>query len=118
MRTEKLGPLEQKVMNVLWISDTPLKPQEVLEKLKGDYAYTTIMTILKRLVDKNIASRQLSGKVYLYTTCQCKKDFVKENLSSIYKDLVDSYHELAISQFVDTLKKDKTDLQFLKNYLK
>lgn len=118
MRTEPLGPLEQQVMNILWRSSKPLKPQEVLRQLKGDYAYTTIMTILKRLTDKKIVCRQISGKVYLYSPCQCQDEFVKKNLSDIFGSLINSYGKLAISQFVDTLKTDKSDLKLLKQFLK
>lgn len=117
MKTDMLGPLEQQVMDILWRSDKPLKPQDVLSELKGDYAYTTIMTILKRLSDKKLVTRQMAGKAYLYSTCQCKTEFVKDNLSGIYHGLVGSYGGLAISQFVDSLKSNKEDLQLLKQYL-
>lgn len=118
MKTQLLGPLEQQVMEVLWNSDAPLKPLDVLNQLKGDHAYTTIMTILKRLTDKNFACRQLAGKAFLYAPCHCKEDFVKSNLSGIYNGLVNSYGKLAISQFVDSLKTDPDDLKLLEDYLK
>jgi predicted transcriptional regulator len=118
MKTELLGPLEQQVMNVLWLSAHALKPLEVLHLMKGEYAYTTIMTILKRLTDKKLVCRELSGKVYLYSACQTKDEFVKNNLSGIYNCLRGSYGKLAISQFVDTLKTNQDDLELLKDYLK
>lgn len=113
-----LGSLEQQVMEVLWKAIKPLKPQEVLSQMKGDYAYTTIMTILKRLADKNIVSRNMSGKVYLYKPCTCKDKFIKQNLSGIIGGLVDSYGQAAIANFVDVIKNNKQDLTLLKEYLK
>lgn len=118
MKTDMLGSLEQQVMEILWQADKPLKPQEVLSQMKGDYAYTTIMTILKRLSDKNIVSRNLAGKVYLYQPCSCKDKFVNKNLSGIISGLVDSYGSLAIANFVDVIKTNKQDLTILKEYLK
>lgn len=118
MKTQLLGPLEQQVMEVLWLSPKPLKPLDVLKQMKGDYAYTTIMTILKRLTDKNFACRKLAGKAFLYAPCHCKEDFVKANLSGIFNGLVNSYGKLAISQFVDTLKTDPSDMKLLQDYLK
>ncbi|MBI2465222.1 BlaI/MecI/CopY family transcriptional regulator [Candidatus Shapirobacteria bacterium] len=117
MKTDMLGPLEQQVMEILWNSENPLKPQDVKNLLKGDYAYTTVMTILKRLTDKNFACRKLAGKAFLYAPCHCREDFVKTNLSGIYNGLVHSYGKLAISQFVDSLKSNNEDLELLKNYL-
>ncbi len=117
MKTDMLGPLEQQVMEILWSSKEPLKPQEVKNNLKGDYAYTTVMTILKRLTDKNFACRQLAGKAFLYAPCHCQEEFVKTNLTGIYNGLVHSYGKLAISQFVDSLKSNQADINSLKAYL-
>lgn len=117
MKTELLGSLEKQIMDVLWTAANPLKPCDVQKQLTGDYAYTTVMTVLKRLTDKKFVCRQFSGKVYLYSACSSKDDFVKTNLSGIYNGLVNSYGKLAISQFVDTLKTDPSDLKLLRDYL-
>jgi predicted transcriptional regulator len=118
MKTELLGPLEKQIMDILWTADNPLKPCDVQSLLKEGYAYTTVMTILKRLTDKKYVCRQLSGNVYLYSACTSKEEFVKTNLSGIFNGLVNSYGKLAISQFVDTLKTDPSDLKLLQDYLK
>lgn len=118
MKTNLLGPLEQKIIDVLWTTKRPLKPAEVLANLKGNYAYTTIMTVLKRMVDKKIVKRRLEGKVYFYTPILTKDQFIETNLSGIYGNLVNSYGKLAISQFVDTVKNNKEDMTLLKEYLK
>lgn len=104
-------------MDVLWQSSVPLKPAQVLEKLDHAYAYTTIMTVLKRMVDKKVLKRKLNGKVYYYCPVSCKQKFVESNLQNIYGDLVSSYGEVAISNFVDVLKNNKKDLEMLKAYL-
>lgn len=112
-----LGSLQTKVMNVLWEAGHPLKPAEVLEKLGDGYAYTTVMTILKRLADKKVLSRKISGKAYLYSPCTCKEKFIEKNLSGIIGGLVDSYGGVAIANFVDVIKNDKNDMALLKKYL-
>lgn len=117
MKSSLLGPLEQQVMDVLWASEKPLKPQEVLGKLKGKYAYTTIMTILKRMADKKILDRKMDGKAFEYCPCSNKEAFLKKNLSSIYGGLVGNYGELAIAQFVDEVSSNKEDLELLKQYI-
>jgi predicted transcriptional regulator len=118
MKTRLLGELEQKIMEVLWSSKKPLKPAEVLKQLGGDHAYTTIMTVLKRMSDKKMLSRQLEGKVYFYSPVLNKEKFIETNLSGIFGDLLGSYGKLAISQFVDTVKDNKDDIELLKQYLK
>lgn len=115
--TEMLGSLQAKIMNILWRSKKPLKPAEVLAKLSDDHAYTTVITILSRLTDKKLLKRQLVGKAYFYSPVSDKKQFISANLKDIYGDLVDSYGQIAISQFVDVIKDNKKDLAALKQYL-
>lgn len=118
MKTNLLGPLEQKIIDILWAANEPLKPAEVLNKLKGNHAYTTIMTILKRMADKKLLKRNLQGKVFYYSPILNKEKFIQNNLSGIFNNLVGSYGELAISQFVDSIKNKEGDIELLKQYLK
>src|SRR3989339_1255591 len=116
-KTALLGPLEQQIMDVLWTSVEPLKPSDVLRRLAGDHAYTTVMTVLTRLADKKLICRDLQGKAYFYPPCQTKNEFIKNHLSDIFSGLVNSYGGLAISQFVESLKAtDSSDLDLLKQY--
>jgi predicted transcriptional regulator len=112
-----LGELEQKVMNILWAAPKALKPAEVKLQLHCNLAYTTIMTVLKRLTDKKILKRTKMGKVYFYTPIVAKTAYAKNDLRSFFGNIINSYGDLAISQFVDSVKAKPEDLQMLKKYL-
>jgi len=60
------GTLEQEVVAVLATSARPLTPAEVRRRLGGPLAYTTVMTVLARLYDKGMATRQRSGRAFAY----------------------------------------------------
>ena len=100
-----LGGLEQKIMEVLWESREPLKPSDVLSRLKGDHAYTTIMTVLKRMADKNLVKRQLKGNAYFYRAISDKATFASTCLDDLFSRVIDSYGDLAVSSFKKVLKK-------------
>lgn len=117
VHTEILGSLQAKIMDIIWKSGNPLKPAEVLEQLGEGYAYTTVMTILKRLSERKILNRKMTGKVYLYSPVSCRKEFVETNLKDIFGDLVNSYGKTAIANFVDVVKNSKADMTLLKKYL-
>jgi len=117
MELKLFGSLEQQIIDVLWRADKPLKPMEVLKQLKGDHAYTTIMTVLKRMSDKKVLSRKLIGMAYVYSPVCDKENYIKNSLNSLYGNLVDTYGDLAISQFVDIVKKDKGDMNLLKQFV-
>jgi predicted transcriptional regulator len=69
----KQGDLENIILNALWdlegngnerifVGDI----QEKIKSAKKKWAYTTVKTVLDRLVDKEIAIREKDGKKYLY----------------------------------------------------
>lgn len=73
-----MGELEQAVLEALWDldasrrgADTPdehgASGREVHERLVGrDLAYTTVMTVLDRLVRKDLVLRQRDGRAFRY----------------------------------------------------
>jgi predicted transcriptional regulator len=113
-----LGDLEEKIMKVIWASKEPLKPAEVQAGLKNKYAYTTIMTIMSRLVEKKILKRSQKGNTYYYQPVKGKASFAKPKLRLLFKNLFNSYGEIAISQFIDTLEDiDPEELKKLQKYI-
>lgn len=68
-KLSNVGPLELKVLGVLnteaniSVSDI----QVVLKKQGHDLAYTTVMTVLVRLYDKDLVVREKEGRQYLYS---------------------------------------------------
>src|SRR6266540_7508249 len=65
-----LGPLEAEVMRVLWAAKAPITVREVLERLnrgrRPALAYTTVMTVMSRLAEKEILRRERDGRGYRY----------------------------------------------------
>jgi predicted transcriptional regulator len=60
------GELEAAVLAVLQAAGSPLSPGAVRERIGGDLAYTTVVTILSRLHDKGVLDRRKKGRAYLY----------------------------------------------------
>lgn len=118
MKSKLLGKLEQRIMDLFWGSDKPMKPRQVLDALCCDLAYTTVMTELSRMAEKGLLKREKRGKAYFYSPQISKKSFVKNNLAGLFDGIVDSYGELAISQFLDAIGDDPDTIKLLKDYLK
>lgn len=69
----KQGDLENIILNALWDlegdGNEKIFVGNIQEKIKSPqkkWAYTTVKTVLDRLVDKEIAVREKDGKRYLY----------------------------------------------------
>lgn len=93
-KCQLLGHLEDQIMDILWHSAHPLKPAEVRSRLKGDHAYTTIMTIMKRLCDKSLLKRQLRGKVFYYYPVVSRRDHAIQTLDGLLSRLLKTYGPL------------------------
>lgn len=61
------GGLENEVLAVLAVAQEPLTPAQVQAALGRDLAYTTVMTTLSRLHDKDAVTRRRAGRAYAYS---------------------------------------------------
>lgn len=61
------GELESEVLAALWAVGEPAGAGVVREQVIGDPAYTTVLTILSRLHDKGLVTRERVGRGYLYS---------------------------------------------------
>ncbi|MGW0904569.1 BlaI/MecI/CopY family transcriptional regulator [Streptomyces sp. NPDC002853] len=61
------GELEAQVLTVLREAEGPATAGWVQERLGGDLAYTTVVTILSRLLDKGAVTRERAGRSFAWT---------------------------------------------------
>ncbi|MFE9612188.1 BlaI/MecI/CopY family transcriptional regulator [Streptomyces sp. NPDC006012] len=61
------GELEGQVLAALRAADAPVTAAWVQERLGGDLAYTTVVTILTRLLAKDVVSRERRGRSFVWT---------------------------------------------------
>ncbi len=66
-----LGDLETEIMNVIWKSKGSISVKEVALKIREDrqVAYTMVMTVMERIKDKGLLSRELN--LILWRGCYC-----------------------------------------------
>lgn len=60
------GDLEAMVLRCVWAAGAPMSPAEVREAIDADVAYTTAMTVLTRLWEKGLLTRERDGRAYRY----------------------------------------------------
>jgi predicted transcriptional regulator len=102
------GELEGDVLAVLWSADAPLTPGEVHEALGASLAYTTVSTILNRLLDKGLVERTKVGRAHAYRAIAAETDVVSSGFRSV---LTRSHDREALLQgFVESLSPDDEEL--------
>lgn len=116
-----LGELEQAIMEVLWRKGkaTVREVHDALSK-RRDLAYTTVMTVMTRLIDKKMLCRasQADGS-FLYKPCLSQEEFSARASRTICAQLLKNFGSVAVAQFVNTLEKvDPKQLEILRAKLK
>jgi predicted transcriptional regulator len=100
-----LGPLEVRVMEVLWAAGE-CSVRDVVEQLDRKLAYTTVMTTLDRLFKKGLLDRQKSERAFLYTTRLSHQDWERQRAGNLVAGLLAGSlpsRELLLSSLVDAV---------------
>src|ERR1700734_413078 len=77
------GELAGEVLGILHAAGEPLSPAEVRERLGGDLAYTTVVTILSRLHAKGVLYRERAGRAYRYTPVADEPGLAARRVASV-----------------------------------
>lgn len=116
-----LGSLEYEVLRVLW-KQSPLNVAAVLKRVNNareedeQLAYTTVMTVLSRLFDKQVLDREQVGRAYQYTPRFDEGELVVHLGRGEVADLVERYGDVALAQFANALSNaDAATLQRLED---
>lgn len=102
-----LGTLEAKIMREAWDhSDRFMSVREMLARLDGDLAYTTVMTVMNRLYEKGLLRRRREGRAWSYRAGGSREAFVAATMSDALSTAQD--RTAALLHFVADLDKDET----------
>jgi predicted transcriptional regulator len=106
------GELESDVLAALWAADGPLTAGQVRQALPGDLAYTTVLTILSRLYDKEMLVRHREGRGYAYEPVRDEASHTAQRMHSLLEGGTD--REAVLARFVSELSiQDEHMLQQL-----
>jgi predicted transcriptional regulator len=109
---QALGQLEAQVMEAVWDAGEPVCVEDVrsrLEEQGKDAAYTTIMTTMSRLHDKDLLEREQRGRAYYYVPALSRSELSDNVTRRVIDGLLSSFAEPAISYFVEAVGDEDPD---------
>lgn len=118
-----LGDLEADIMEALWELD-PANVKGVHKKVseKRKVAITTVATVLDRLYEKGLVTRELKkwrGVYYEYKPAITKRQFENTVVRDVLKGLFETFGDSAMSYLVDRMEiNDRKKLEEFKRYLR
>jgi predicted transcriptional regulator len=102
------GELEAAVLGELQRSGFALSPGEVRERIGGDLAYTTVVTILSRLHAKGVLDRHKAGRAYRYAPVADSPGLAARRMTRVLDEEAD--REAVLARFVSSLSDRDEEL--------
>lgn len=119
--TKNVGPLERKILEILW-KKREATAREICTSLEDSNerrAYSTVRTIIKRLVRKKVISqhRHLKNRQYIYSPLVTKDELETTIVRKTLTDLLKRFEQSTINYLAEELSDSKEDIEKLKNKL-
>ena len=110
-----LGPLEAEIVRAAWAAARPVSVRDLLERInekrKPQLAYTTVMTVMNRLTDKDVLVRHKEGRGYVY------EPVADSPAALAVRGVMRDFGDAAFAQFVEQARDDPKLLRRLQRLL-
>jgi predicted transcriptional regulator len=118
---KNVGPLERKILEILW-EKKEATAREISDKLeeKGDRrAYSTVRTIIRRLVEKKIIAERMDNKekLYKYIPIITKEQLEKSIVHNVIGELLTRFEKSTISYLSEELSDNDYEIEKIKQKL-
>ena len=107
---------ELDVMAVLWRKGSGTVA-EVRDALSTEFAYTTVLTVLRTLEEKGFVGHTAEGKAHRYVPLVAKEDAGQSALSRVLDAIFGGSHELLLTQLLSDRDVDAKKLRQLRDLL-
>lgn len=111
-----LGELEHRVMAIFWSYRKPVPVGEVVRRLQRDrdLAYTTVLTVINRLVAKRLLIRAADNPHH-YQAASTPEQFFRSAAETFFGQVRRQFGPVAVACFAEELQR--TDRKALKRLL-
>lgn len=120
MEIGKITEAEMEIMKVIWKENKEITTAEILEKLPKENSWktTTVMTLVTRLIEKNVLKVNKVGKLNHYSAKVTEEEYKAIQTDNFLEDM----HKGSVKNFMATLFNSKKisskDISELKDWLK
>lgn len=116
----KISDAEYEVMEIIWNENGEVTTADIIEKLGEDnfWKHTTILTLAKRLVDKNILKVRKEKRVNYYSPKISKDEYKSYQANGFIEEMYDGSLKSLVASLYDNKKIDEKDLKELKDWIR
>ena len=108
-----VGPLESKVLEVLWSNGPTLGVPEVHAALNNvaPHSYSAVKAVLNNLAGKGWLRKEKRGKITYFEILTSRDQFDSQVVSTVIESLHRNYGRPVIAQLVDQLAIDEESIR-------
>ena len=120
MNIIKISDAEYEIMEIIWAAEDEVTTADIIEKLGEDnfWKHTTILTLAKRLVDKNVLKVRKEGRVNYYSPKISRDEYKSYQANGFIDDMYGGSIKSLVASLYDNKKIDEDDLKELKDWIR
>ena len=116
----KISDAEYEIMEIIWNEDGEVTTADIIEKLGENNFWkpTTILTLAKRLVDKNVLKVRKKKRVNYHSPKISKDEYKSYQANGFIEDMYDGSIKSLVVSLYDNKRIDEKDLKELKDWIR
>ena len=116
----KISDAEHEIMEIIWNEDGEVTTADIIEKLGEEnfWKHTTILTLAKRLVDKNVLKVRKEKRVNYYSPKITKDEYKSYQANGLMEDMYDGSIKSLVASLYDNKRIDEKDIKELKDWIR
>lgn len=120
LKISKISDAEYEIMEIIWQSEGEVTTAEIIERLDQNnfWKHTTILTLAKRLVDKNVLKLRKEGKVNYYSPTITKEEYKSYQANGFIEDMYDGSIKSLVASLYNNKRIDEEDIEELKDWIR
>ncbi|MFE7202605.1 BlaI/MecI/CopY family transcriptional regulator [Pseudonocardia alni] len=111
-----LGPLELAILESVWRSGE-VDVAHVVRDLGEGSAYSTVKTVMERLVGKGLLARRKQSRLYLYWATRSRAEVEDEVSARQVQRVIEGFGDMAVAHFVRSVRDDPARLRRVRDLL-
>jgi len=120
MNIIKISDAEYEIMEIIWNAKREVTAADIMEKLEKNKSWklTTVLTLAKRLVDKNVLQVRKEKRVNYYSPKITKEEYKSYQASGLIQEMFNGSIKSMVASLYDNKKIDNKDLEELKDWIR
>lgn len=116
----KISDAEYEIMEIIWNEEGEVTTADIIEKLGEDnsWKHTTILTLAKRLVDKNILKVRKEKRINYYSPTLSKDEYKSYQADGFIEDMYGGSVKSLVASLYDNKRIDEKDVKELKDWIR